>query len=86
MTDDTKQFVKEAIAGTHWDRWGLAYAKYFSLLALGLSPVMVGFFNGQSFEWQDWAILFSKIIGVWGAVTAAFVDQTYGKTKDKTDT
>ena len=74
-----------ALLKTHLILWGPAYLKYFALLAVGFSPVLVGFFNGQSFEWTDWGILAAKLLGVFGSVSAAFVDSTYSQTKTKND-
>ncbi len=66
----------------HLTKWGMVELKYVALVMATWATAGTGFFNGETFAWQDWAIFGCKLLGGWAGVTVAFVDQSYGRCKD----
>jgi len=66
----------------HLLKWGIVELKYLALLVAGEAALGIGFFNGESFEWKDWAIITCKMAETWATVTFAFIDRSYGQAKD----
>lgn len=87
-SEETQAFIKQAVkatfaetCSTHFAKWNVAYLKYSALLATGMAAEGIEFFHTAKFLWNDWAIFVCKLVAVFGAVTAAFIDQTYGSIK-----
>lgn len=80
MSDNTDMIYK--VQTSHLAKWNLAYIKYSALVVGGVCANLDSFFHGESFTWQDWAVIFFKCFSTWSAVTLAFVDNTYANIKN----